>query len=345
MCTNQGFKSITPYNVEFVDYLYYTLIALTDSIISRASGTTFKEISGSEFARTIIPLPPLFEQKRIVEKIEELFPLVEAYGKAEVELATLDKNFPDALKKSILQWAVQGKLVEQLPEEGSAEDLLKQIRAEKEKLIKEGKIKRDKKSSEIIRRGNEFYEKYSDGTETLLTDLPFDIPESWTWCKLGEIAFFKIGKTPPRKDPVFWDKATYPWVSIADMNADSIIYETKERVNEFANTKVFSNRISPKGTLLMSFKLTVGKVSILGVDAFHNEAIVSIFPYIQDKDITKVYLFKILPLISKLGDFKDAIKGSTLNSESLYNLLLPLPPLNEQARIVRKIESSFRACL
>ena len=129
------------------------------------------------------------------------------------------------------------------------------------------------------------------------------------------------------------------------MNADSIIYETKERVNEFANTKVFSNRISPKGTLLMSFKLTVGKVSILGVDAFHNEAIVSIFPYIQDKDITKVYLFKILPLISKLGDFKDAIKGSTLNSESLYNLLLPLPPLNEQARIVRKIESSFRACL
>ena len=76
MCTNQGFKSITPYNVEFVDYLYYTLIALTDSIISRASGTTFKEISGSEFARTIIPLPPLFEQKRIIEKLENVFQFI-----------------------------------------------------------------------------------------------------------------------------------------------------------------------------------------------------------------------------------------------------------------------------
>ena len=194
------------------------------------------------------------------------------------------------------------------------------------------------------------YEKRGEETRCIEDEIPFDIPTSWTWCRLGEIVAFRIGKTPPRKDPLYWDNPIYPWVSIADMKADSVIYETNEQINEFAYSNIFSRRISYKGTLLMSFKLTVGRVSILGIDAFHNEAIVSIFPYIAEEGITKWYLFKVLPLITKWGNSKDAIKGTTLNSDSLYNLLIPLPPLNEQKRIVEKIEEllpyveAYRKC-
>ena len=194
------------------------------------------------------------------------------------------------------------------------------------------------------------YEKRGEEIRCIDDEIPFDIPDSWAWCRLGEIVAFRIGKTPPRKDPLYWDNPIYPWVSIADMKADSVIYETNEQINEFAYSNVFSRRISYKGTLLMSFKLTVGRVSILGIDAFHNEAIVSIFPYIAEEGITKWYLFKVLPLITKWGNSKDAIKGTTLNSDSLYNLLIPLPPLNEQKRIVEKIEEllpyveAYRKC-
>ncbi|HAS56428.1 MAG TPA: restriction endonuclease subunit S, partial [Firmicutes bacterium] len=145
-------------------------------------------VSINRIKEMYIPIPPLSEQKRIVEEIEKLLPFLEEYEKCETELTMLDKNFPDALKKSILQWAIQGRLVAQDPNDEPADILLERIRAEKEKLIKEGKIKRDKNVSKIIRRGNEFYEKHSDGTETQLTNLPFDIPTFWTWCRLGEIA-------------------------------------------------------------------------------------------------------------------------------------------------------------
>ena len=146
-----------------------------------------------------------------------------------------------------------------------------------------------------------------------------------------------MGKTPPRKENEYWDNATFPWVSIADLIPDSILYETKEKVNKYSAEKVFKNRISAAGTLLMSFKLTVGKVSILGIDAFHNEAIISIYPFIDIDKIMTNYLFFIMPLISLSGDTKTAIKGNTLNTDSLNALYIPLPPIEEQRRIVEKI--------
>ena len=113
---------------------------------------------------------------------------------------------------------------------------------------------------------------------------------------------------------------------------------TKENVNSYAAKNVFKGQISKKGTLLMSFKLTVGKVSVLGIDAYHNEAIISIYPYTDTEKITTSFLFATLPLLSKMGETKSAIKGNTLNTESLNSLLIPLPPINEQLRIVKKIK-------
>ena len=180
------------------------------------------------------------------------------------------------------------------------------------------------------------YEKIGDKVVPL--EVPFDIPDTWEWVRFVNLVDYAMGKTPPRKESIYWDHPKYPWVSIADMISDGKVTVTKEGISDYAAKNSFKGRISPAGTLLMSFKLTVGKVSILGIDAYHNEAIISIFPFIDDQRIMTAYLFKILPLISQTGDTKTAIKGNTLNSDSLDNLLVPLPSLAEQQRIVSKLD-------
>lgn len=145
-----------------------------------------------------------------------------------------------------------------------------------------------------------------------------------------------MGKTPPRAESDWWVN-DFPWVSIADMVENGHIISTKEGVSQKAMSEKFP-RISPKGTLLMSFKLTVGRVSILDIAAVHNEAIISIYPYVDCENIFRNYLFHILPYVANAGNTKNAIKGKTLNSNSIDNLMIPLPPLEEQNRIVAKLE-------
>ena len=168
-------------------------------------------------------------------------------------------------------------------------------------------------------------------------DTPFDIPDSWEWVRFKDLVDYSMGKTPPRKETEYWSNGTLPWVSIADLVADGTVTATKECVNSFAAENTFKGKISKAGTLLMSFKLTVGKVSILGIDAFHNEAIISIYPFVDPDKITTMFLFATLPLLSQSGDTKSAIKGNTLNSDSLDALLIPLPPIMEQKRIFDKL--------
>ena len=240
------------------------------------------------------------------------------------------------LKNSILQMAVQGKLVPQDPNDEPASVLLERIRAEKERLIKEKKIKREKNPSVIFKGADNIpYEKIGD--EVYPVDTPFDIPDSWEWVRFKDLVDYSMGKTPPRKETEYWSNGTLPWVSIADLVADGTVTATKECVNSFAAENTFKGKISKAGTLLMSFKLTVGKVSILGIDAFHNEAIISIYPFVDPDKITTMFLFATLPLLSQSGDTKSAIKGNTLNSDSLDALLIPLPPIMEQKRIFDKL--------
>ena len=182
-----------------------------------------------------------------------------------------------------------------------------------------------------------FCEQIGKEIRDISDELPFEIPDSWEWVRFSNLVNFSMGKTPPRKETEYWENPIYPWVSIADMPADGTVLSTKEKVNQYAADNTFKSGISPIGTLIMSFKLTVGKVSILGIDAYHNEAIISIFPFVDDDRIVTSYLFKVLPLIAQNGDTKTAIKGATLNSDSLSNLLIPLPPLTEQKRIVNRI--------
>lgn len=160
------------------------------------------------------------------------------------------------------------------------------------------------------------------------------------WVRFGEFVKMRIGKTPSRGNADFWNNAVFSWVSISDMTDYGTISDTKEKVSHIAAQAQLGN-ISPAGTLLMSFKLTVGRTSILNIDAYHNEAIISVFPYVDNAYITRNYLFYVLPYISNLGDSKEAIKGKTLNSKSLYKMFLPVPPLQEQKRIIDRIQELY----
>lgn len=227
---------------------------------------------------------------------------------------------PQELKNSILQLAIQGKLVEQQPEEGSATLLLKMIEKDRSEQIEAKLVKANRKTEPITDE-----------------DIPFDIPESWTWIRFGDLVNYSMGKTPPRVETQWWGDGL-PWVSIADMPESGHVKHTKESVTDIAVSEKFGNHISKAGTLIMSFKLTVGRVSILDIEAVHNEAIISIYPFADQKNIIQAYLFHILPFVTQYGDSKNAIKGKTLNDTSISNLLIPLPPLAEQKRIVAKIE-------
>ena len=167
--------------------------------------------------------------------------------------------------------------------------------------------------------------------------MPFDIPDNWTWIRFPNLVNFVLGKTPERHNPKYWNDGKYPWFSIADMKDKRTVIETKEKVSERSLAENFNSCLSPAGTLIMSFKLTIGRVSILGVDAVHNEAIISIYPYLNKNNSIRDWLFYTLGLIVEYVDQTDAIKGSTLNKEKMSTMLIPLPPLNEQNRIISKL--------
>ena len=185
---------------------------------------------------------------------------------------------------------------------------------------------------------NRYYEKVGSEVKDITNDLPFEIPDSWAWARFSQIVSFELGKTPDRHTDKFWSNGRYPWFAISDLQERSIVSSTKEKISAVALKEKFAGKLVPQGTLLMSFKLTVGRTSILGVDAVHNEAIISVFPIIADKDTTRNFLFNTLSLIVEYVETTDAIKGATLNSSKLSSMLVPLPPLAEQIRIVNEIK-------
>jgi type I restriction enzyme, S subunit len=230
------------------------------------------------------------------------------------------------LRELILDLAVRGKLVPQDPNDEPAGVLLERIAKEKAQLVKEGKIKKQKPLPEI--------------TED---EKSFELPVGWEWARLPDISVYKPGKTPSTKNPVYWsdDIADIPWVSISDMGHFGLVTDTNKRITQAAVDHVFKYDAISAGTLLMSFKLTVGKISILNIDAYHNEAIISIQPFTE---ISRDYLFKFLPNRALSGNTKSAIMGQTLNATSLALLLVPIPPKAEQRHIVAKVDELMTVC-
>ena len=310
-----------------------------DYINSATFGVKMPRVSTETMKSLLVPLPPLSEQFRIDTKTKELMPYIDGYGRAQNKLNKLNEELSNTIRKSILQEAIQGKLVQQIAEEGTAKDLLEQIKAEKQKLVKEGKLKKSALNDSVIFRGddNKYYEQIGENCNDITDEILFDLPYNWCWCRFSNIVSMTIGKTPARGEQTYWINGKYNWVSISDMVDGGSISTTKEKISDLAVKEIFSAPISEKGSLLMSFKLSIGKTSILEIDSYHNEAIITIRPVIDKEYAMRNYLFKVLPLIANLGESKDAIKGKTLNSKSLSNLLIPLPPLQEQQRIIEQM--------
>ena len=343
ICLQNHIHRLRPCIHGICEYVYHFIYLLKESNSLVSVGTAMPGLSANRLKGLLLPFPPLSEQKRIVAKLVELMPLVEKYSKVQNCLDELNIVVSDKLKKSVLQEAIQGKLVPQIEEEGTVQELLEQIKQEKQKLVKEGKLKKSALTDSVIFKGddNKYYEQIGSKVVDITGDIPFEIPPTWMWCRFGTIVKMRIGKTPPRGEQVYWSNGTHNWVSISDMVEGGTIKTVKEKVSDMAVNEIFKCFPSSKGSLLMSFKLTVGRTSILGIDAYHNEAIITIVPYADVDNIFRNYLFYILPTISNSGDSKDAIKGKTLNNKSLNSLLIPLPPLLEQKRIVAKIKFAY----
>ena len=168
------------------------------------------------------------------------------------------------------------------------------------------------------------------------------MPDSWEIVPLKNIVNYRIGKTPNTKNKNYWtNHEGFPWISIADMGKDKYIGRTTRKITNKAVEEVFKGIVSPKGTLIMSFKLSIGKTNLLGKNSVHNEAIISIFPYWDNNNVLRNYLYLVLPIISNSGETISAIKGKTLNSKKIDVLPIPLPTIREQQEINTKVMLFF----
>ena len=340
---NQALMRISLFDMDICDYylLYFDYILKKQAQLLSA-GSAIKNIPPFEILKNMLmPIPPIQEQRRIIKKNKVIQYLIEKYRVAQEQAEEMDKSINGLLKKSILQYAIQGKLVPQIESEEPASILLEKIQQAKLQLVKEGKLKKKDLDNSVIFKGddNKYFEKKGNEVVCIDDEIPFEIPDSWEWVRFKNLVQFSLGKTPERIDSTYWSPNDYPWVSIADMEDKSTLTKTKEFISQKALTEKFNKTFSPIGTLIMSFKLTIGKVSILGINAVHNEAIISIFPFINEDNITRDYLYNFLSIITGYTASTEAIKGATLNSKKISEMLIPLPPLQEQKRIVKALDN------
>ena len=285
-------------------YVFEYAKTLKGSLIDKAGKTTFNFVSVGKLSNMLIPLPPLAEQKRIVARIEELLPYIDCYEQAWSKLEDFNKRFPVDMQKSILQTAIQGKLVPQLPEEGTGEELFQQIQAEKQALIKAGKIKKEKPLPEI--------------TEN---EIPFDIPDSWKWIRLGQLIHIESGKG----------------LTASQMRPGTIPVYGGNGITGYHDT-----------SLLHEETVVIGRVGFYcgSVHVTEKECWVTdnafITTYPQDS-IDRAFLVYMLRHMD-LGQNNNATAQPVVSGKKIYPLLFPLPPLGEQKRIVAKLEEILPLC-
>ena len=303
-----------------------------------SKGMTIKHLVQTALNTIVFPLPPLSEQTRIVNAVKRLLPYLHSYDKAEQKLTALNTGFPEALKKSILQEAVQGKLVPQDPSDEPADALLERIRAEKQRLIKEGKIKKDKHESIIFRRDNSHYEKL-DGVERCIDDeLPFEIPESWAWVRLGTVLEIARGGSPrPIQQYLTTEPDGINWIKIGDTDkGGKYIYKTKEKIRPEGVTK---SRMVHSGDFLLTNSMSFGRPYILKTDGCIHDGWLVLSNRFDCYSVDFIYYILSSPFA--YYQFCDSVSGAVvknLNSDKVANALFPLPPLAEQHRIVQRIE-------
>ena len=339
-----GFAALTCHADLLNKYLFYYMMSPDFDAYANntdnAKGVAYPAINDDRLYKALIPIPPLGEQLRIVSAIESVDMPIRDYGVKEKTLRTLNVAFPEALKKSILQEAVQGKLVPQDPSDEPAEALLERIRVEKQRLIKEGKIKKDKHESAIFRRDNSHYEKRGSEEVCIDDEIPFEIPENWAWARLSSFGVFSSGKTPSMSNPQFWN-GNIPWVTSKDMKRP-VITDSEMHISVLAAS---SMQLYPAGTLLLVARSGILKRLLplckLGIDSTINQDIKAFSLY--DIELSEWLFYGIKAFEPYI--LKELVKSVTtvesLKFDEFSAMLIPVPPLSEQRRIIAAIKTAM----
>ena len=329
------------------EYVYYFIYLQKESNNLASVGTAMPGLSANRLKRLLVPLPPIAEQNRITKKLKEVFLVVEKYNKVQDELNLLNSSLNDILKKSILQEAIQGKLVPQIAEEGTAQELLEQIQQEKSQLIKEGKLKKSALTDSVIYKGddNKYWEKY--GTETICVndEIPFEIPATWIWVRLDNIcSYIQRGKSPKyspiKKYPVIAQKCNQ-WAGFCIDKAQFIDPNSLPSYSE--------ERLLQDGDLMWN---STG-LGTLGRMAIYQSALNPYELAVADSHVTVIrplkehilsqYLYYYFASDTVQSVIEDKSDGSTkqkeLSTTTVKNYLVPIPPYREQQRIVEKIKT------
>jgi type I restriction enzyme S subunit len=337
-CIHDGWLVLSQYiDIFNKEYLYYLLSSrmVFNQFSSRVSGAVVNNLNSDKVKLTLVPLPPLEEQKRIVAKIDELMPYVEDYDKAHSKVEELNKKFPEDMQKSILQYAIQGKLVEQQKEEGTAKQLVKLFKQEKEVLIKEGKLKNDKPLPDI--------------TED---EIPFDIPENWEWVRLGDCVSHKSGVSY-KKDNLGVSSNKMIRI-LRGGNISDLEYSLKNDDVMLDYSFVKDELLLKKNTLITPAVTSlehIGKIARIEkdyIDVAVGGFVLMLIPNINN-DIISQYLLIALSSpyhrsVCRSITNKSGQAFYNLSREKLMNVLLPLPPLDEQKRIVAKVDELLPFC-
>lgn len=325
-------KILPEYIVAFLKSPY------VDGVINAVTyGVKMPRVGTQTMTSLLLPLPPLNEQQRIVNKINEVMPVVAKYDTTYSKVKELNETFPEALKRSILQWAVQGKLVPQDPTDEPAKALLERIREEKQQLIKKGKIKKDKHESIIFRRDNSHYEKL-DGTERCIDDeLPFEIPETWEWIRLGTLFQHNTGKALNASNR---DGQKLTYITTSNLYWDRFVLDSLKEMF-FTDSEIEKCTVQ-QGDLLVCEGGDIGRAAIWDYDIpmrIQNH-IHRLRAYVPVCTRFFYYLFYLYKGAGWIGGKGIAIQG--LSSNAVHNLLFPLPPLKEQFRIVEMIDNTLQ---
>ena len=330
--------AIRPISELYVPYIQLVLDTLVENL-KAAAKSMIPGIAREDVLQSLFPVPPVSEQKRIVQKVSDLSPCLEQYAAADTKLLSLNSAFPEALKKSILQEAVQGKLVSQDPSDEPAEALLERIRAEKQRLIKEGKIKKDKHESIIFRRDNSHYEKRGSEETCIDDELPFDIPSTWMWCRLRSLltqaSTGPFGSMLHKED---YTPSGVPLVNPANITNGCIISTKLKYVSPMTAQRLESYRLHP-GDVIIGRRGEMGRSAVVQSSQGEWLCGTGCFFVTPCSALAPEYLVFLLGSPYVKSVLMAASVGTTMNNLNhsiLGDILIPLPPFDEQLRIMKK---------
>ena len=342
---NQALMRVTLFDLSMAEYwqMYFAYMLLNEAQM-KGAGSAIKNIPPFEYLKAVlVPVPPLSEQNRLVERYNLLLSLIAKYESEADKLNCLNLNIYDKLKKTVLQEAIQGKLVPQIAEEGTAQELLEQIKKEKQKLVKEGKRKKSALATSVIFRGddNKYWEKSGDNSVCIDEEIPFGIPASWSWCRLRNIASIKGGKRIPVGEKLTTENTGHMYIRVADMKENTVKTDDIHYISESIYQKIKSYTISTED-LYITVAGTIGSVGEIP-KVFDNANLTENADKIVFRGVCKKFLMycllsnfvqsQIKKCTTKVGQPKLAIVR-------IEDLLIPLPPIKEQYRIVHKIEQT-----